>query len=465
MFDQYLKEAPQFKYNLNIHTDVKLADGDYKDDEKAIRQLGDFITDTVIPKLIQNFESGDNVPTDNQNLAEILHTQGLNMRYIGKISKSIDDGKLPHIKTLLERCMVCRCAAKVFNDLVKGVPSSSVSKFIAHFCNILLSPEHIIRKLDDGQVLPTSDIHEQPKSQPKPKTVEQPVAEPLNSKQNAKKKNKNKKHKHKSAKADGSDGSKPDRQAVYKISSLVNKNFKTLIDDNKNTKLFKLKPKELYAKVVRLVKKKYDYDLSPELVDLKCRKTYKNKVALLRDLCLSIGVKIHAKTYNLDEAVAPVDDAKDASKTAQVNSRLPFSDADVVEMVSRVRHIDIVNYDYKSLVSSAKASLKEGYFEQAFDYLNQAININLQIAGPINSETAACLSKLSDIHYKFGDYGQAIQLQMKCVILNEKIFGKVHSQTAKAYASLAQIVSCLIYVLELPKHLEHGKRKTSSLNR
>ena len=458
MFDQYLKEAPQFKYNLNIHTDVKLAEGDYKDDEKTIRNLGDFISNTVIPKLIQNFESGENVPTDNENLAEILHSQGLNTRYIGKISKSIEEGKLPHIKSLLERWMVCRCAANVFNDLVKGVPSSGVSKFIAHFCNILLAPEHIIQKLNDGEVL-TNDSSEETKSAPKPKVIEQPSSEPQNSKQSTKKKNKNKK-KSKTPGAGGSDGSKADKQIVYKINSLFNKNFKTLIEDNKNTKLSKLKPKELYSKIVRLVKKKYDYDLAAELVDLKCRKTYKNKIALLRDLWLSIGVKIHAKAYNLDEAVAITDDAKDAGKTAHalLNNKLPFWDTDIVEIVPRIRHIEIVNYDYKSLVSSAKASLKEGYFEQAFDYLNQAININLQIAGPINKETAGCLSKLSDIHYKFGDYGQAIQLQMKCVILNEKIFGKVHPQTAKSYASLAQIVRFCNLFLELPKYFKYGKR-------
>lgn len=103
MFDQYLKEAPQFNYNLNIFTDVKLAEGDYKEDEKIIRSLGDFINDTIIPKLIQNFESGENVPTDNENLSEIFHSQGLNMRYIGKVAKSIEDGKLPHIKSFLER--------------------------------------------------------------------------------------------------------------------------------------------------------------------------------------------------------------------------------------------------------------------------------------------------------------------------------------------------------------------------
>ena len=106
MFDQLLKDAPQFKYNLNIFTDVKLAEEDYKEDEKAIRNLEDFINNTIIPKLVQNFESGENVPTDNENLSEIFHSQGLNMRYIGKVSKAIDEDKLPHIKTLLKRWMV-----------------------------------------------------------------------------------------------------------------------------------------------------------------------------------------------------------------------------------------------------------------------------------------------------------------------------------------------------------------------
>ena len=174
MFDQLLKEAPQFKYNLNIFTDVKLAEGDYKEDEKAIRNLEDFINNTIIPKLVQNFESGENVPTDNENLSEIFHSQGLNMRYIGKVSKAIDEDKLPHIKTLLERWIVWRWATKIFNDLVKGVPSSWISKFIAHFLNILLAPEHLIQKLNNGEVL-KNEIREVIKTQPKQKPNNQVI--------------------------------------------------------------------------------------------------------------------------------------------------------------------------------------------------------------------------------------------------------------------------------------------------
>ena len=442
MFDQLLKEAPQFKYNLNIFTDVKLAEGDYKEDEKAIRNLGDFINNTIIPKLVQNFESGENVPTDNENLSEIFHSQGLNMRYIGKVSKAIDEDKLPHIKTLLERWMVWRWATKIFNDLVKGVPSSWISKFIAHFLNILLAPEHLILKLNNGEVL-KNEIREVIKTQPKQKPNNQVSNEQQINKSNTKRKGKNKK-KNKTEKTENNGEHKIEKQSVYKISSLFNRNFKTLLDDNKNLKCLKLKPKELYSRILRSAKKKYDFDLSSELVGLKWRKSYKFKISFLRDLCLSIGIKIRAKDYNLEELVQTSEESKNSNKVSQQNNTLPFSEEDILEIIPSVRHIEIVNYDYKSLISNAKTSMKEGYFEQAFDYLNQAININLQIAGPINKETASWLSKLSDIHYKFGDYSQAIQLQIKCVILNEKIFGKIHSQTAKSYASLAQIVSIKI---------------------
>jgi protein TIF31 len=107
-FDQYLKEAPQFNYNLNVFTNANLAPGDYKEDEKAIRNLSNFINENVIPKVNKIFESGENVPTDSESLTSFMHSQGLNVRYLGKLVSSIEDGKLPHIRTLIERCIVCR---------------------------------------------------------------------------------------------------------------------------------------------------------------------------------------------------------------------------------------------------------------------------------------------------------------------------------------------------------------------
>lgn len=161
----------------------------------------------------------------------------------------------------------------------------------------------------------------------------------------------------------------------------------------------------------------------------------------MRDFCILTGLKIHSRNYTLDEVEAK----EEGKEQTEITYTLPFTESDVVEMIPIVKHFDIVNLDYKNLMNNAKSALKEGYYEQAFEFLNQAININLQIAGPVNKEAAACLSKLSNIHFKFGDYSQAVQLQTKCVILSEKIFGKIHAQTAQAYANLAQITTIANY--------------------
>lgn len=257
-FDQYLREAPQFSYNLNVFTNAKLAPGDYKDDEKQIRELGTFVTDVVIPKVIKGFESGENVPTDSQSLSDSLHSQGLNVRYIGKLASSIEDGKLPHIKSLLERSMICRCASKIFNELLRTCATSKSSKFISHVLNILLSPAHIIQKLDEGE-----DLEETQKAPAAQKNTQKADVTDPKAKKPAKK---NKKKKTKTASANGVE---VEEKKLFTISALQNRNFRSLVDDSKNSKLLKLKPKEFYTRVVKLVKKKFNYDLDPELVNLQ----------------------------------------------------------------------------------------------------------------------------------------------------------------------------------------------------
>lgn len=232
---------------------------------------------------------------------------------------------------------------------------------------------------------------------------------------------------------------------LFEIKSLFTKNFKSLINDDRNSKLLKMKPKEFYSRVVYMAKKRYGYELPEDLLELGCRKTEIEKLALLRDFCLKLGVKIHSRNYQLAE-LSTEDNKSGAS--------LPFTEADIVEIVPKIKNFEIVNHDYNTFISNAKIALKDGYYEQAFEFLNQAININLQVAGPINKEAASCLSQLAQINFKFGDYSQAIQLQTKCVILSEKLFGMIHSKTAQAYANLANITTIGNYT----KAFEYMKR-------
>ena len=45
-----------------------------------------FLTDVVLPKFIQDLCTLEVSPMDGQTLTEALHAQGINVRYIGKVS-------------------------------------------------------------------------------------------------------------------------------------------------------------------------------------------------------------------------------------------------------------------------------------------------------------------------------------------------------------------------------------------
>lgn len=94
------------KFNLNVYTNTKLADGDYKEDIELVDSLATFITDVQIPKIIKAFENGYGVPTDNETLKDMLHSNGINMRYLGRIYNEIKSEHLPHIKNLIERSII-----------------------------------------------------------------------------------------------------------------------------------------------------------------------------------------------------------------------------------------------------------------------------------------------------------------------------------------------------------------------
>ena len=151
-FNKALREGPQYKYNLNLYTNAKLVEEDYKEDQKQIKDLSQFIIDTQIPKIVKLFKGSENVPTDNESLWELLHSNGINIRYLGKIYDQIDSEYLPHIKSLIERSIIWRSAKKVINEMLRKCPQTQVSTFLAHVLNLILSPNSLIEKLNNSEI-------------------------------------------------------------------------------------------------------------------------------------------------------------------------------------------------------------------------------------------------------------------------------------------------------------------------
>lgn len=77
----------------------------------------------------------ENVPIDSESLEEFFHQRGVNMRYLGKVFKGLEDfpkqsenmnihliqmmGEYKHIRVLLERDVYLRSAKHVVNKIIK----------------------------------------------------------------------------------------------------------------------------------------------------------------------------------------------------------------------------------------------------------------------------------------------------------------------------------------------------------
>ena len=123
----------------------------------------------------------------------------------------------------------------------------------------------------------------------------------------------------------------------------------------------------------------------------------------------------------------------------QTYDSLPFSSSDVIALVPKVKCMDIVNKDSKTYIQSGKAQMSISP-ELGSELLSQGMNILFQIQGPMNIETASCMSKLGSIHLKYGDFTQAINLQSRASLIFRELLGEVHPQVAFSYTSLEFIV-------------------------
>lgn len=112
-----MKEAPKFVYNTNVLKTVKFAseEAEVKKDEELVEDLAKFLKENAIPRLIKDLQGVEGVPTDSESLAQMFHSHGINMRYVGEVLSQIKDKELNHLKVLLEREVVVRAAKHIFN--------------------------------------------------------------------------------------------------------------------------------------------------------------------------------------------------------------------------------------------------------------------------------------------------------------------------------------------------------------
>uniref|UniRef100_A0A3P9IQH1 Si:ch211-166a6.5 n=1 Tax=Oryzias latipes TaxID=8090 RepID=A0A3P9IQH1_ORYLA len=112
--------------------------------ERLLREAAAFIITDQIPAFIQFCLQSREAPMDGASLKHALHQKGINVRYLGHVSKSIiqseHKGQLRHIMRSVMGDIFIRSARRVFNTFLQGVDVPSFSAAVSHFLNCLLVP-------------------------------------------------------------------------------------------------------------------------------------------------------------------------------------------------------------------------------------------------------------------------------------------------------------------------------------
>eukprot|EP00054_Salpingoeca_dolichothecata_P029403 m.231638 g.231638 ORF g.231638 m.231638 type:complete len:1273 (+) comp26466_c1_seq18:216-4034(+) len=140
-------EAAAFQNNPDSSAaPIKLGDSaeEIQEDIKAIRDVCKYLCDDIIPRFATELASLVVSPLDGVTLAEIMHSRGINMRYLGAIATKLQSLELPGVPSALALIVseiIVRSAKYLLRKTMRELSDTPyfLSDAVAHFLNCFLS--------------------------------------------------------------------------------------------------------------------------------------------------------------------------------------------------------------------------------------------------------------------------------------------------------------------------------------
>lgn len=109
-------------------------------DKVLVQDAADFLVETVIIKIVEDFISLSQTPLDGSQLTDIMHNRGINMRYLGKLATLLSMREdLEHVYKISVMEIIVRTAKQVFKIHLQSATLRTLSVAISHFLNCFLS--------------------------------------------------------------------------------------------------------------------------------------------------------------------------------------------------------------------------------------------------------------------------------------------------------------------------------------
>ncbi|XP_062854364.1 clustered mitochondria protein homolog [Trichomycterus rosablanca] len=330
--------------------------------ERLLKEAAVFIINDQIPAFLDDCMKCNEVPIDGATLRQALHQKGINLRYLGHLISSISQSDN---KTQLRH--ITRLA---YGEVVVRCARRIFSGYIqgVELSSLSAAASHFLCCLLVPHFNPASNGEE------------------------SKKRSKKRGHK---------GGGTADSVTWGSLSG--NELWNLICQDAQET--YGLK-QGLGSNVDHLVEQ---YGLQ--------------KLSLLRETCLKIGIQLRLRDYALDS-----------------RSKAPISPDDVLNLVPVVKNINMPTADASQAFNAAQNSLQKGLLEQAYEQLKEAAYLFGRVCDDLHPEACHCLSLLARLAYVQGHPAEARSVQMKVVVISERVLGFDHPNTIQQYALLAVYV-------------------------
>lgn len=380
--DEVEEDIPAVRLNPNVFMKYKASTNEEEAaaDTAAATDAADYLQKIVIPAFIQDVRRGSISPADGFALSELMHSCGINMRYLGRIAslcKKLESmgGISKYMLELLEVEMITRAMKHILANVLNSTDS------------IRAAPGDALVQLLNALFGTAADKESDEDSDKKPVGSNKPKVK------------KNKKGKKKVPTA-GENG--------QVVSSFLD-----------------LDTESVWQRVAKEIKNRFDYTLSlwgiqesTENEDIPLGRAHKN--VLLRRLCQRLGLRVASRNY--DFAIAQ-----------------PFGLNDITGIVPVVKHSLPAHPlpQAKQLLERGRLNLSGGALASAYELLQESSALLFQVCGAAHEDAALCSSSLATVLYHAGDVAGAIAQQQRALALYTQLAGIDYHDTAFAHANLA----------------------------
>ncbi|XP_034652974.1 protein clueless isoform X1 [Drosophila subobscura] len=354
-----------------------------------VQEAAEFLVVKQIPAFVKEHLSHSSPPIDGQNLTESLHSHGINVRYLGKVIKTL--GQMPRMEYLHRIAimeLIVRATKHIYYTYMQSTDPMHLSVAISHFLNCLLTNGPV------NPVISNDEVH--------------------------KKRGGNgggKHNKHKSSK--GGKGQQQQQQAATQNlngsgSSTSSSSSTSAYDWTQVT------PRSLWQQIRRETKAYWDWDLDCDSMDSAMQKFGIMRICLLRAFCLKVGIQVLLREYNFDSKHKPT-----------------FGDDDIVNVFPVVKHISPRASDAYNFYTTGQAKIQQGLFKEGYELISEALNLLNNVFGAMHQENGSCLRMLARLSYLLGDAQDALAIQQRAVIMSERVNGIDNPSTILEYTHLS----------------------------